>query len=170
MIENLRYLERVAQNSRFMQARPFLVGDVLDFGGNKGELGKWVKGNYIVVNYDHSAMKNARVDTIACLAVLEHIHVHEVYEIFIQFKTLLKNGGRIVLTTPPKAAKSFIDFMAWVGLNDKANIAEHKHYWSKGEIYDLAEKTGFAVARYRRFQIIFNQLAVLEHKPIPPGV
>jgi predicted SAM-dependent methyltransferase len=164
MIENLKYFEKIAQNTRFKMAKPYLIGDVLDFGGNKGELKKLVKGKYIVVNYDHSVMENAHVDTIACLAVIEHIHVKEVYEIFNKFKTILKNGGRIVLTTPPKIGKPFMEFMAFIGINNKENIAEHKHYWSKNEIQDLAEKTGFIAIKYKRFQIVFNQLAIFEHK------
>ena len=68
------------------------------------------------------------------------------------------------MTTPTKMAKPVLEFMAFVGIVDKDNIAEHKHYWSKKEIYDLAEKAGFVVKKYKKFQIGFNQLATLEHK------
>ncbi|MBI5071851.1 methyltransferase domain-containing protein [Candidatus Falkowbacteria bacterium] len=143
---------------------PYLVGDVLDFGGNEGELKKFVHGEYTLVNYDHSAMEGKTFDTIVALAVIEHINVPEVYEIFKKVKERLKPAGKIILTTPTKASKPILNFMARIGLADKENIAEHKHYWTKREIFDLAEKTGFTIKKYKKFQIGFNQLAILEHK------
>jgi len=145
-------------------AVPHLVGDVLDFGGNKGELKKFVRGEYTLVNYDHSAMEGKTFDTIVALAVIEHINIPEIYQIFKTFKEKLKPDGKIILTTPTKIAKPILNFMACIGLADKENIAEHKHYWTEKEIYDLAEKNGFAIIKYKKFQFGFNQLAIFEHK------
>ncbi|MFZ5340754.1 MAG: methyltransferase domain-containing protein [Candidatus Micrarchaeota archaeon] len=144
--------------------KPYLIGDVLDFGGNEGELKKFVKGKYLVVNYDHSAMENTHFDTIVSLAVIEHIEFDEVFKIFRKFKKILNKGGRILLTTPTKMAKPVLEFWAFLGIVDKKNIVEHKHYWTKKEIYQLADNTGFIVKRFKRFQFGFNQLAILEHK------
>ena len=36
-------VEKFLQNYRFKIVKPYLNGDVLDFGGNKGELKKFVK-------------------------------------------------------------------------------------------------------------------------------
>ena len=145
-------------------AVPYLTGDVLDFGGNEGELKKFVRGEYTLVNYDHSAMEGKTFDTIVALAVIEHINIPEVYQIFKTFKEKLRPGGKIILTTPTKMAKPILNFMARIGLADKENIAEHKHYWTKKEIYNLAQETGFIVEKYKKFQIGFNQLAILKHK------
>jgi len=164
MIDSSRFLEKILQNYRFKKVKPYLKGDVLDFGGNEGELKKLVKGNYLVVNYDHSVMENRQFDTIVSLAVIEHIDPDEVFMIFHKFKKTLNAGGRIFLTTPTKVAKPVLEFLAFLGILDKENIEEHKHYWSKEEIYDLADKTGFSVRRFKRFQLGFNQLAVFEHE------
>ena len=164
MIDSSMFLEIFLQNYRFKMVKPYLIGDVLDFGGNEGELKKLVKGKYLVVNYDHSVMRNTHFDTIVSLAVIEHISVKEVFNIFQKFKVILNKGGRIFLTTPTKMGKPVLEFWAFIGIIDKENIEEHKHYWSKKEIYDLAKKTGFVVKKYKKFQIGFNQLAVLEHK------
>lgn len=138
-----------------------LEGDVMDFGGNKGELKDFVKGNYLVVNYDHSVMKGKKFDTIVALAVIEHIHVKDVFKVFKKFSQKhLRNKGVVFLTTPTKLAKPILDFMAWAGIVGKENIEEHKHYWSKCDIYRLARETGFKVSKYRRFQMGVNQLAV----------
>jgi len=158
------FFEKFLQDYRFRMVKPYLVGDVLEFGGNEGELKELVEGKYLVVNYDHSVMEDAHFDTIVSLAVIEHIPVKEVFNIFQKFSVVLNKGSRIFLTTPTKMAKPVLEFWASIGIIDKENIEEHKHYWSKKEIYDLAKKTGFVVRKYKKFQIGFNQLAVFEHK------
>lgn len=163
MINSSMALEKLLQQYRFRRIQPYLIGDVIDFGGNDGELKKFVAGNYLVVNYDHSVMEGVRADTIACLAVIEHLEVDAVVTVFRKFKNILSNHGRIFLTTPAKAAKPVLELLAYAGLLDKKNLGEHKHYWSKKEIFELAEKTGFVVTKFRTFQFGFNQLAVLEH-------
>lgn len=163
MIDSSMTAEKFLQNYRFRMVKPYLVGDVLDFGGNEGELKKFVKGNYLVVNYDHSVMDNSHVDTIVILAVIEHIESDEVFHIFHKFKKILNKKGRIFLTTPTKIARPVLESMAFLGVVDKENIAEHKHYWSRKEIIELADKTGFVVMKFKKFQFGFNQLAVLEH-------
>ena len=57
MIDTAIFLEKILQAWRFIKVKPYLVGDVLDFGGNKGELGQFVTGKYLVVNYEWSAME-----------------------------------------------------------------------------------------------------------------
>lgn len=163
MLNSSKRLEKFLQNYRFKMAKPFLKGDVLDFGGNYGELKKFVSGNYQVVNYDYSRLKNNKFDTIVCLAVIEHMEQKQVYEIFAKFKNLLKENGQIFLTTPAKAAKPVLSLLAFLGLIDKINILEHKHYWAENEIFSLAEKSGFKMIKYKKFQLGFNQLAILKH-------
>lgn len=163
MINSSIFLEKFLQNYRFKKVKPYLVGDVLDFGGNDGELKEFVAGKYLCVNYDHSALADCHCDTIVSLAVIEHIDVAEVYALFEKFRTILNPSGRIFLTTPTKIAEPVLKIMAAAGIIDKKNIAEHRHYWNKKEIYELAEKTGFTVKRFAIFQLIFNQLAVFEH-------
>ena len=52
MIDTSIILEKFLQAYRFKMVRPYLIGDVLDFGGNEGELKKMVKGSYLLVNQD----------------------------------------------------------------------------------------------------------------------
>lgn len=59
MINSALPLEKFLQRRRFIKVRPFLLGDILDFGGNKEELSSFVKDRYLAINYDHSAMDNA---------------------------------------------------------------------------------------------------------------
>lgn len=108
-------------------------------------------------------MNNKTFDTIVALAVIEHLPVAEVYAIFDTFKTKLRPQGLIFLTTPSPLAKPVLECMAAINLLDKANIAEHKHYWTKKEIFELGKKTGYSVLKYKKIQIGFNQLAIFEH-------
>ncbi len=164
MIDSTKFIERFLQKMRFNTVIPYLKGDVMDFGGNKGELRKFVKGKYLVVNYDHSVMKGKTFDTIIALAVIEHIEFNEVFEIFKKFKQEnLKKNGRIFLTTPTRIAKPILKLTALIGIN-KEDLAEHKHYWTKKDIYNLAKKSGFVLEKYTKFQLGFNQLAVFKHK------
>jgi 2-polyprenyl-3-methyl-5-hydroxy-6-metoxy-1,4-benzoquinol methylase len=162
MINSSRLLEGFLQQSRFKQAQPYLNGDVLDFGGNKGELKKLVKGSYTLVNYDHSPMKNKTFDTVVALAVIEHIEVDDVFSVFKEFRIKVRSNGIIFLTTPTPLAKPLLEFLAFINVLDKHNIEEHKHYWTKDEIEKLANKNGFRLKKYKKFQLGFNQLAILE--------
>jgi len=163
MIDTSNLIERFLQKYRFRMVKGYLDGDVMDFGGNEGELKEFVSGDYLTVNYDHSVMDGKKFDTIVTLAVIEHIYPKDVLQIFKKFnREHLKNGGKIFLTTPTKLAKPILDFMAWIGLVGKENIAEHKHYWSKWDIYRLAEESGFIVSKHKRFQLGLNQLAILK--------
>ena len=162
MINSSKVLEGFLQQSRFKKAIPFLKGDVLDFGGNEGELKKYVPGNYTLVNYDHTPMKNKTFDTIVALAVIEHIPVGDVFTVFKSFKHKLRPDGTLLLTTPTPRAKRLVEWLAFLNLLDRHNIREHKHYWSKEDICQLAEQNGFTVKAYKTFQLGFNQMVVLE--------
>lgn len=163
MIDSSKLFEKLLQNFRFNRVKNLLIGDVLDFGGNQGELNPFVKGNYTIVNYDHSPMEGKQFDTIVFLAVIEHIDVSEVYLIFDKFSKHLKKRGKILITTPTPKSKWILELLAAIGILDKQNIDEHKHYWDKKDIVDLANKNGFKVIEYKNFQLGFNQFVIMSH-------
>jgi cyclopropane fatty-acyl-phospholipid synthase-like methyltransferase len=163
MIDSSMWLEKFLQNYRFAKVKPYLSGKVLDFGGNQGELAKLVgQENYLAVNYDRRPMKGRKFDTIVALAVIEHIEYEEVFKIFGEFQEVLNPQGKVFLTTPTTYAKPVLETLARVGFLDKHNIEEHKHYWTKKEIEELAHQNGFRVAKYGKFQGVFNQYAIFE--------
>lgn len=103
-------------------------------------------------------------DTIVSLAVIEHISAKDVHDIFSRFKKNLNENGVIFLTTPTPVAKPVLEFLAAIGLLEKENIEEHKHYWTKRGLRGLAEASGFYVTNYKKFQLGFNQYLILRHK------
>ena len=161
MIDSRMPLEKLLQKLRFARVKNILSGDVLDFGGNEGELSQFVQGEYTIVNYDHSPMSGKKFDTIVLLAVIEHINVEDVYSIFNKFSNHLKKDGKIILTTPTPQSKWLLELLAGLHILDKQNIEEHKHYWDQKDINDLAIKNGFKVIKYEKFQFGFNQFAIL---------
>lgn len=162
MIDTKRKFERFLQKYRFRMAIPIIQGDVMDFGGNDGELAPFVKGEYLVVNYDHSVMAGKKFDTIVALAVVEHIEYQEVFKIFKNFKeNHMKPGAKIILTTPTPASKPVLEFLAHIGILQKENIEEHKHYWDKKDFDTLAEQIGFKIEKYKKFQLGMNQFVIL---------
>ena len=163
MIDSKKRLEKLLQGYRFKKVKNHLLGDVLDFGGNEGELKLYVKGNYTLVNYDHSPMYSKTFDTIVSLAVIEHMEVPEVFEVFKKYKCCLREDGIIFLTTPTPASKPILEILAFLGILDKENIEEHKHYWTKKELFKLAKNTGYKVIEYEKFQLRFNQYMILKH-------
>jgi 2-polyprenyl-3-methyl-5-hydroxy-6-metoxy-1,4-benzoquinol methylase len=162
MINSSLFIESMLQRWRFKKVLPFLKGRVLDFGGNNGELRKYVAGEYVLVNYDHSQIGNKTFDTIVALAVIEHISPPEVTSIFETLRMKLNPGGIIFLTTPAARSRHVLELLAFLRLLDKKNIKEHKYYWNRKDIYQLAEKTGLRIKEYRKFQFGYNQLAILE--------
>jgi 2-polyprenyl-3-methyl-5-hydroxy-6-metoxy-1,4-benzoquinol methylase len=163
MINSRKIVEKLLQRLRFNKVKKYLKGDVLDFGGNEGELKTFVKGTYTLVNYDHSPMHNKTFDSIVLLAVIEHIEVTEVNKLFKIFKGCLRINGTLFLTTPTLASKPILELLAFLNILDKKNIEEHKHYWNKKELFALAQDAGFEIKRYHKFQFGFNQSMVLKH-------
>jgi len=102
-------------------------------------------------------------DQVSILAVLEHIPVDEVDILFREFHRVLAPGGQVLLTTPTPAAKPLLDFLAFrLNVISKPEIADHKHYYPREDILEVANRNGFELKRYRTFQFGFNCLAVLE--------
>lgn len=157
-------LENFLQKYRFSMVKKFIEGDVLDFGGNEGELQSFVSGKYTIVNYDRRKMFDNTYDTIVLLAVIEHIEVSDVYKIFNEFKSILRQNGKIFLTTPTFFCLPILEGLSRIGLLSRKNILEHKHYWSRKDIFDLAEQNELKVVKYRKFQFGLNQYAVIKHK------
>lgn len=102
-------------------------------------------------------------DQVSLLAVLEHIPVDEVDVLFREFYRVLTPGGQVLLTTPTPAAKPVLEFMAFrLKIISQPEIADHKHYYSREDILDVAQRNNFALHHFTGFQFGFNCLGVLE--------
>ncbi len=170
---------------RIRAAVPFLRGEVLDFGCGAGALAAWVRPeDYWGVDRDCGVLQVARsqfprhrfsttlpeghvFETVAALAVVEHLP-NPVSWLRLM-RRLLAPGGRVVITTPHPAFRLFHEAGAWAGLFSREATAEHKAFFGRADLAELASRSGFRVARYARFLFGANQFAVLTPEPLPPS-
>jgi len=152
------FWEGILQKRRFSQVKGEISGSVLDFGGNYGELGEYLKlKDYHVTN---GAFSGGSFDTIVLLAVLEHLE--RPVEILLLLRSCLKPKGRIVITTPTPLIHPLLVFLSWFFL-DKKNIEEHFGYYTKEGLKRIGESLGMKM-RYKRFQLGLNQRVVYEFR------
>ena len=174
-----KWMERFLQKKRFGKIYKYIKGDsILDFGGNKGELEKYYL-NKLVLPYDpyeyynyylkYKCCNNIKelgeeglFDNIVSLAVIEHIEYDNVFPIMRKLTKYLKPKGRIIITTPTKLSILPLEIMSRLGVTDRKNIEEHKHYWSKKELFELADNLDLKVRLYKKFQFGMNQLIVMD--------
>lgn len=100
-------------------------------------------------------LDNASVDIVTALAVIEHLHEHEVFvkEIF----RVLKPGGICILTTPSPRAKPILEFLAYrLKLISEQDIRDNKHYFDKNELHQFF--SWFSDVKIDYFQFRLNTL------------
>ncbi len=66
---------------------------------------------------------------------------------------ILNKNGKIVITTPTVQSKNILNTLSYFILLDSTNIREHKHYWNKTDLEELAQNTGFELIKIRTFSI-----------------
>ena len=152
-------VEKFLQRWRFKKAVSYLYGSVLDFGGNRGELEKYLYCNRYQCTNDIFTVSD-KWDSIACLAVLEHMNFALGRTTLLMLATHLNQNGKIVITTPSKILHPILKVLAWCRLLDKQNIAEHVRYWTKKEFMRFSELAMMKI-EYSRFQFGLNQLIIL---------
>lgn len=125
---------------------------------------KFNKIEYLTFKFkDRLVFDKEYFDKIFLLAVLEHIESKQVKALFREFKRILKPGGKIVLTTPTPKSKSVLEWLAFrLKLISEKEIKDHKKYYSKKDILEIAKNLNLKVTIYRLFQCGLNSYAVLE--------
>jgi len=106
-------------------------------------------------------IESSSVAATTSLAVLEHLdrpelHLGEVFRI-------LRPGGLLIMTTPTPRSKPVLELLAFrLHLIDAAEIRDHKHYYSEGELKTLLVRAGFAgdSIRHEYLSLRMNQLVV----------
>lgn len=98
-------------------------------------------------------------DVVFSTAVLEHL---ENYELALEeMYRVLKDGGRLFLTTPAPSAKPVLEFLSYkLGLIEEHEIRDHKKYFSRKELRSRFAKLGFREINVTPFQLGLNTIAV----------
>src|ERR1700730_1664545 len=164
--------------------RPFLgQGDLLDFGCGTGELAHDVDpSRYVGIDRDadsiaiakkrfpshrfltldefSSAPNQKQFDQVIGLAVIEHVDDPQQWLAWL--RTLLKPGGRIILTTPHPSVRWLHELGAAIGLFSREGAREHRELIDRPRMTELAKAIGFRIQHCGRFLLGCNQLFVLE--------
>jgi 2-polyprenyl-3-methyl-5-hydroxy-6-metoxy-1,4-benzoquinol methylase len=104
--------------------------------------------------------RDSQFDQIIGLAVIEHVDDPQQWLGWL--RTLLKPGGRIVLTTPYPSVRWLHELGARIGLFSREGAREHRELIDRRRITALAEASGFRIRHFQRFLLGCNQLVILE--------
>jgi 2-polyprenyl-3-methyl-5-hydroxy-6-metoxy-1,4-benzoquinol methylase len=173
-------LSPLLRRIRLNAARSYVVGRVLDWGCGNGDLCSFVSPErYVGVDIDESILRVARAaypratfctpsalasaelfDTVTALAVIEHLP--NPLRFLSHMNSLLKPGGRIVLTTPNPALDWVHGLGAKVGILAKESHDEHQSLMTRQTLERAADDAGLKMMHFERFLFGANQLAVLQ--------
>jgi SAM-dependent methyltransferase len=181
----MRIIDRVLQRWRAGKARRWIPAGarVLDIGCHHGELLRSL-GNQIgpSVGYDPLALaedgpnfhlirdyfpvpspyEDGAFDVVVMLATLEHIR--EKGPFAEEFFRVLRPGGRVIVTVPSHWVDPIVHTLCKLGLADGMSLEEH-HGFDPCTTPDIFGEYGFALERWRRFQLGLNHLFVFR-KPV----
>jgi cyclopropane fatty-acyl-phospholipid synthase-like methyltransferase len=123
-------------------------------------------GNITLINHkyqDNLPLKDNFFDKVFLIAVLEHIEMKDASALFLELSRILKDKGRIIITTPTPRCKAILEFIALqLKLVAPEEVTDHKHYYIAKEINDLARTSGLKVIYSKLFQFGLNSLYVIE--------
>ena len=106
--------------------------------------------------------ENGKYDCVVMAAVIEHLSKPD--SAIRNCGSLLKPGGRLILTTPTKTGDSLHKTISRIGLVSLDAAEGHQHIFTMEELTGLFEKSGFSVTESKTFQFGMNQLVVGEKK------
>lgn len=118
----------------------------------------WVQGRFV----DKLPFEKEVFDKVVSLAVIEHLEIEVVDNLFEEVSRVLKREGRWVLTTPTMAGKGVLEFLSGLNVISRKEVMDHKKYYNKADLDNLAQKSGLLMLDYQLFQFGLNSVAIFK--------
>lgn len=146
-------------NANFLQDISYYISEGYGFDkkiGDKRISNIYIKNADIEVQIP---LEDRYVDCVTMLAVLEHLSSPE--KALSECVRILRPNGILVLTTPAPRSKPLLEFLSFnLGIVSPAEIADHKHYYSKKELFDLFSGAGLTEIKCKSFEFGLNNIAM----------
>lgn len=182
-------LDKIIAKLRYAQVDKYVIknGRIVDIGcgqegkfllRHKNEISQGYGLDYKIKNHsfdniqfinshisNNIPIQKSSIDIVFMNAVLEHLAHPE--DILNTAFSLLKKGGKLVMTTPTPLAKPILEFMAYkLRIINEAEIREHVHYYSKKDIESLIAQLRknylIKLDKYKTFEFGLNSLIVIK--------
>lgn len=176
------------EKERLDKIKRYIVGNsILDFGCGYGKLISYLHDeDYTGVDLDQRVIESAKVinkskinakfydinefmeqeeqkfDTIVMAAVIEH--TDDPASIIKDMKGVLKEGGRIILTTPTPTANKILKIGSKIKLFSKHAVNEHKPLLTVDDFIDISSSANLTLELYERFEFGLNQIVIYRHE------
>ncbi len=102
--------------------------------------------------------KIQKADYVFMLAVIEHLDKPE--EVLQECRKVLKDGGKIMLTTPSPKSRFILEFLSMLRLVSPDEIRDHKNYFSPQDLRRLLADCGFKDVHTELFEAGLNTFAI----------
>ncbi|BAI60313.1 conserved hypothetical protein [Methanocella paludicola SANAE] len=104
-------------------------------------------------------LETGSMDCVTLIAVLEHLDRPE--DVLGECYRIVKNRGKILITTPSPASKPILEFLSYrLKIVSPVEIRDHKHYYSRSELKTILEECGFTGVQVRSFEFGLNNFAI----------
>lgn len=108
-------------------------------------------------------INNETCDVVTLIAVIEHLDHPQ--EIMKEAFRILKERGKLILTTPTPLAKPILEFLSFkLGLVDKNEISSHKNYFWTKDVKKMLLESGFKKEGVKNhfFECYLNNLIIAQ--------
>jgi len=182
----MRFVDHVLQDWRIRQAKKHLSGAarVIDVGAFKGELFQamgdqlqegfgveplcdevMTRSNWSINPGYFPATRPEREDwdAITMLAVLEHVPRDQQEDLAVACHTLLRDGGRVIVTVPGPAVDHILAVLRKLRIIDGMSLEEHFGF-EPDETEKVFAPPRFDLVHRSSFQLGLNHLFVFEKR------
>lgn len=179
-------LSSFLRRKRLEQVVKWLAGNtVLDYGCGRGELlsmmgegweyvgvdinsdfvryagCRFPKANFRVLDLQNSECPDlGKFDCIIAAAVIEHLEYPE--QLLKELSRHLRDGGRLIITTPSPRGRFLLSIGARIGLLNRQVEEAHRSILSAEDLVKLMQVCALRVRSYSTFLFGLNQLLVAE--------